>query len=186
MTNAPPCKAVDVNKAAHTLVSFLDEQRNRFGGVEPICRGLTEHAGKITPCTYDAHHERRAAPLARAVQDAGLNERIGEVFEAERRARREGAGPEREHGHPCSARHQECGMVRRGARAPAARVRGGRVRSGAVGQEETDSGLVRGAWTELPGARRRRRTPRGRSGHDRRPGHRGQPQLDSLLLRHLR
>ncbi|MER5685882.1 IS3 family transposase [Streptomyces sp. NPDC002205] len=68
--------------ATHTLVNFIDEHRDRFGGVEPICRVLTEHECKIAPSTYYAHHKRRAAPSARTVRDAELKERISEVFAA--------------------------------------------------------------------------------------------------------
>ncbi|MEW2490518.1 hypothetical protein [Streptomyces sp. NPDC048411] len=42
----------------HTLVALIDEHRDRFGGVEPICRTLTEHDCKITPSTYYAHKKR--------------------------------------------------------------------------------------------------------------------------------
>ncbi|MFD3537865.1 IS3 family transposase [Streptomyces sp. NPDC058661] len=60
----------------------MDEHRDRFGGVGPICRTLTEHDCKIAPCTYDAHHKRQATPSARTVRDAGLKELISEIFEA--------------------------------------------------------------------------------------------------------
>ncbi|MGI5254434.1 IS3 family transposase [Actinacidiphila glaucinigra] len=68
--------------ATHTLVAFIDEHRDRFGGVEPICRVLTEHDCKIAPSTYYAHHKRRTMPSARTVRDAELKEQISEVFEA--------------------------------------------------------------------------------------------------------
>ncbi|WP_329453200.1 IS3 family transposase (plasmid) [Streptomyces sp. NBC_01724] len=68
--------------ATHTLVNFIHEHRDRFGGVEPICRVLTEHECKIAPSTYYAHHKRRAAPSARTMRDAELKERISEVFAA--------------------------------------------------------------------------------------------------------
>jgi putative transposase len=35
-------------------VSFIDEHRDRFGGVEPICTTLTGHGCGIDPSTY--HH----------------------------------------------------------------------------------------------------------------------------------
>ncbi|MFI2458142.1 hypothetical protein [Streptomyces sp. NPDC019539] len=38
----------------HTLVAFIDEHKGRFGGVEPICRVLTDHDCKIPPSTYYA------------------------------------------------------------------------------------------------------------------------------------
>ncbi|MEU9212768.1 IS3 family transposase [Streptomyces sp. NPDC048415] len=68
--------------ATHTLVAFIDEHRDRFGGVEPICRTLTEHDCKIAPSTYYAHHRRRSTPSARTVRDVELKEQISEVFEA--------------------------------------------------------------------------------------------------------
>ncbi|MCX5315645.1 IS3 family transposase [Streptomyces sp. NBC_00154] len=66
--------------ATHTLVAFIDEHRARFGGVEPICRVLTEHDCKIAPSTYYAHHKRLAEPSARTVRDAGLKEKIKEIY----------------------------------------------------------------------------------------------------------
>ncbi|MEU8911681.1 IS3 family transposase, partial [Streptomyces mirabilis] len=57
----------------------MDEHRDRFGGVEPICRTLTEHDCKIAPSTYYAHKKRLEAPCARSVRDEELKERIQEV-----------------------------------------------------------------------------------------------------------
>ncbi|MFE3901726.1 hypothetical protein ACFXPY_15605 [Streptomyces sp. NPDC059153] len=65
--------------ATHTLVAFIDEYRARFGGVEPICRTLTEHDCKIAPSTYYAAKKRAAEPSARQVRDAALKELITEV-----------------------------------------------------------------------------------------------------------
>ncbi|MFS8204702.1 IS3 family transposase [Streptomyces sp. CWNU-52B] len=65
--------------ATRTLVAFIDEHRDRFGGVEPICRTLTGHDCKIAPSTYYAHKKRLAAPSARAVRDAELKELIRQV-----------------------------------------------------------------------------------------------------------
>ncbi|MEU3434701.1 IS3 family transposase [Streptomyces sp. NPDC006863] len=67
--------------ATHTLVAFIDEHRDRFGGVEPICRVLTEHDCKIAPSTYYAHHKRLRAPAARTVRDAELKPLIQQIFE---------------------------------------------------------------------------------------------------------
>ncbi|MEU6709093.1 IS3 family transposase [Streptomyces wuyuanensis] len=67
--------------ATSSLVAFVDEHKGRFGGVEPICRVLTEHDCKIAPSTYYAHHKRQTAPAARTVRDTELKERISEVFE---------------------------------------------------------------------------------------------------------
>ncbi|HEY8978148.1 MAG TPA: IS3 family transposase [Streptomyces sp.] len=68
--------------ATRALVAFIDEHRDRFGGVEPICRTLTGHDCKIAPSTYYAHHKRRSTPSARTVRDAELKEQITKVFEA--------------------------------------------------------------------------------------------------------
>jgi putative transposase len=55
-------------------VSFIDEHRDRFGGVEPICRVLTEHGCSIDPSTY--HRFTKRPPSARAVRDAQLKDLI--------------------------------------------------------------------------------------------------------------
>ncbi|WP_327277927.1 IS3 family transposase [Streptomyces sp. NBC_01224] len=60
----------------------MDEPRDRFGGVEPICRVLTEHDCKIAPSTYYAHHKRRESPAARIIRDAELKTLIQDVCEA--------------------------------------------------------------------------------------------------------
>ncbi|MFF0018936.1 IS3 family transposase [Streptomyces sp. NPDC005374] len=67
--------------ATHTLVAFIDEHRDRFGGVEPICRTLTEHGCQIAPSTYYAAKKRQLAPSARSVRDTELKEEIKEVYE---------------------------------------------------------------------------------------------------------
>ncbi|MFJ9029991.1 IS3 family transposase [Streptomyces sp. NPDC102274] len=58
---------------------FIDEHRDRFGGVEPICRTLTEHDCKIAPSTYYAHKKRLEAPSARFVRDTELKKLIREA-----------------------------------------------------------------------------------------------------------
>ncbi|MET8134108.1 IS3 family transposase [Streptomyces sp. NPDC005251] len=68
--------------ATHTLVAFIDEHKDRFGGVEPICRVLTDHDCKIAPSTYYAHHKRQAAPAARTLRDAELKTLITQAYEA--------------------------------------------------------------------------------------------------------
>ncbi|WP_443079448.1 IS3 family transposase [Streptomyces sp. NBC_01724] len=67
--------------ATHALVTFVDEFKDRFGGVEPICRTLTEYDCKIAPSTYYAAKKRQAASSARRVSDAVLKELITEVHE---------------------------------------------------------------------------------------------------------
>ncbi|MFE9613494.1 IS3 family transposase [Streptomyces sp. NPDC006012] len=66
--------------ATHALVTFIDEHRDRFGGVEPICRTLTEHDCRIAPSTYYAQKNRLETPSARSVRDEELKERIQEVY----------------------------------------------------------------------------------------------------------
>jgi transposase InsO family protein len=51
-------------------VRFIDEHRDRFGGVEPICRVLTEHECSIDPSTYYKFKKRPAS--TRSVRDAEL------------------------------------------------------------------------------------------------------------------
>lgn len=58
----------------------MDEYRDRFGGVEPICRMFTEHECKIAPSTYYAHKKRLETPSARRVHDANLKEKIQNVY----------------------------------------------------------------------------------------------------------
>ncbi|MGW4551867.1 IS3 family transposase [Streptomyces violaceorubidus] len=65
--------------ATHALVAFIDEHRDRFGGVEPICRVLTGHDCKIAPSTYYAHKKRMIDPSARTVRDTELKELIRQV-----------------------------------------------------------------------------------------------------------
>ncbi|MFE6904689.1 IS3 family transposase [Streptomyces sp. NPDC057717] len=68
--------------ATHSLVAFIDEYKRRFGGVEPICRVLTDHDCKIAPSTYYAHHTRQARPAARTLRDTELKRLIREAYEA--------------------------------------------------------------------------------------------------------
>jgi putative transposase len=55
-------------------VRFIDEHRDRFGGVEPICRVLTEHDCSIDPSTHYKFKKRPAS--ARATRDAELTAAI--------------------------------------------------------------------------------------------------------------
>ncbi|MEU4863423.1 IS3 family transposase [Kitasatospora aureofaciens] len=68
--------------ATPALVAFIDEHRGRFGGVEPICRVLTEHDCNIAPSTYYAHRKRLASPAARTVRDEELKALIKKVYNA--------------------------------------------------------------------------------------------------------
>uniref|UniRef100_UPI0038993025 IS3 family transposase n=1 Tax=Actinacidiphila soli TaxID=2487275 RepID=UPI0038993025 len=60
----------------------MDEFRVRFGGVEPICRVLTEHDCKIAPSTYYAHKKRQETPSSRQIRDAELTLLIQGVYDA--------------------------------------------------------------------------------------------------------
>jgi putative transposase len=51
-------------------VNFIDEHRTRFGGVEPICRVLSEHGYPIASSTYYKH--KALPPSARTVADTRL------------------------------------------------------------------------------------------------------------------
>ena len=59
---------------------FIDEHKERFNGVEPICRVLTEHGCQIAPSTYWAARNRPASP--RAVRDAELTGHITRIHAA--------------------------------------------------------------------------------------------------------
>ena len=56
---------------------FIDEHRELFGGVEPICRVLAEHGVDIAPSTYYASRNRPSS--ARAVRDTWLAEQISRI-----------------------------------------------------------------------------------------------------------
>jgi putative transposase len=58
-------------------VRFIDEHRDRFGGVEPICRVLTEHGCSIDPSTY--YHFKKRPASARTVRDTQLKTLIVRV-----------------------------------------------------------------------------------------------------------
>jgi putative transposase len=58
-------------------VSFIDEHRDRFCGVEPICTTLTAHGCSIDPSTY--YHFKTRRPSTRAVRDTQLKELISRV-----------------------------------------------------------------------------------------------------------
>ncbi|RNL72088.1 IS3 family transposase [Streptomyces sp. I6] len=68
--------------ATHSLVAFIDETRDRFGGVEPICTVLAAHGISIAPSTYYAARKRQLTPSPRIVRDEELKERIKEVYES--------------------------------------------------------------------------------------------------------
>jgi putative transposase len=60
------------------IVAFIDANRDELG-VEPICRGLTEHGCQIAPSTYYAVKSR--PPSARALRDEMLKVEIVRVYE---------------------------------------------------------------------------------------------------------
>jgi putative transposase len=55
-------------------VKFIDEHKARFGGVEPICRVLTDHGVNIAASTY--YKVKAMPPSARSVADERL---LGEI-----------------------------------------------------------------------------------------------------------
>jgi putative transposase len=61
-------------------VTFVDEHRDRFGGVEPICTVLAQHGVSISPSTYYAAKAR--PPSLRATRDAEMKVLIQQVFDA--------------------------------------------------------------------------------------------------------
>jgi putative transposase len=61
-------------------VRFIDEHKDRFGGVEPICRVLREHGLQIAPSGYWAAKARPQS--ARACRDEQLLELIRQVHAA--------------------------------------------------------------------------------------------------------
>nr|WP_307060008.1 IS3 family transposase [Streptomyces achromogenes] len=61
-------------------MTFIDEHRGRFGGVEPICTVLTEHGVSVAPSTYYAAKTR--PPSAREVRGEELKALVQEVFDA--------------------------------------------------------------------------------------------------------
>jgi len=58
-------------------VRFIDEHKDRFGGVEPVCRRLREHGHQIATSTYYKH--KALPPSARAVADEQLLAAIARV-----------------------------------------------------------------------------------------------------------
>ncbi|MFC8717080.1 IS3 family transposase [Kitasatospora sp. NPDC057198] len=65
--------------ATPALVAFIDGHRGRFGGVEPVCRVLSEHGCSIAPSTYYAFNNRPES--ARSVRDAELKNLITTTYE---------------------------------------------------------------------------------------------------------
>jgi putative transposase len=58
-------------------VNFIDHNRDRFGGVEPICRVLSEHGCAIAASTY--YKAKAMPPSARDVRDAELLQHITRI-----------------------------------------------------------------------------------------------------------
>jgi len=61
-------------------VRFIDEHRDRFGGVEPICTRLTTHGCPIDPSTY--YKIKKWPVSARTVRDAELTALIKQIHAA--------------------------------------------------------------------------------------------------------
>ena len=68
--------------ATHTLVAFIDEHRDRFGGVEPICRVAHRARLQDRPLHLLRPPQTPRTPSARTVRDAELKELISEVYDA--------------------------------------------------------------------------------------------------------
>jgi hypothetical protein len=64
----------------HALVTFIDENRDRFGEGEPVCIVLTERGCPIVPSTYRTARSWPAAP--RSVRDTRLKTDIARVHAA--------------------------------------------------------------------------------------------------------
>jgi putative transposase len=58
-------------------VNFIDHNRDRFGGVEPICRVLSEHGCPIAVSTYYKH--KAMPPSARQVRDGEVLQHIRRI-----------------------------------------------------------------------------------------------------------
>lgn len=58
-------------------MKYIDQNRDRFGGVEPICRVLCEHGWKLAPSTYSK--AKTLPPSARAVRDTVLLQHIHRI-----------------------------------------------------------------------------------------------------------
>jgi putative transposase len=58
-------------------VRYIDEHKDRFGGVEPVCRVLREYGWQIAPSGYWAAKKRR--PSLRATRDEALLSDIGRI-----------------------------------------------------------------------------------------------------------
>jgi putative transposase len=61
-------------------VRFIDEHRDRFGGVEPICRVLRQHSCQIAPSGYWAVKAR--PPSARQLRDDELLSHVRRIHAA--------------------------------------------------------------------------------------------------------
>jgi putative transposase len=68
------------------ICAFISEHRDRFGGVAPICRALTEHGAPIAPRTYYAQLSR--PPSKRALWDTAITEVLGGIYEPDEHGRR--------------------------------------------------------------------------------------------------
>jgi len=64
--------------AAAQVVEFIDEHREAFGGVEPICRVLRDAGMQIAPSTYYESKSRR--PSARERRDEELIPLIIKIY----------------------------------------------------------------------------------------------------------
>src|SRR5262249_45493103 len=64
--------------ATTQVVEFIDEHREAFGGVEPVCRVLRDAGVQIAPSTY--YEVKSRQPCARAVRDEELIPLIIKIY----------------------------------------------------------------------------------------------------------
>lgn len=62
------------SSTGHTLVRFINEQKARFGGAEPVCRTLSGHGPKVAAAAY--YKVKALSPGTCSVDDTRLLERI--------------------------------------------------------------------------------------------------------------
>ncbi|MFL4901649.1 IS3 family transposase [Streptomyces sp. MMS24-I2-30] len=73
-----PTKAIT---GRHTLVAFIDEHQDHFGGVEPILPRADPARGRIALSTYYVRRKRLTSPSPRSVRDRELKTLVKAVHE---------------------------------------------------------------------------------------------------------
>ncbi len=72
--------------ATPLICAFIDEHKDRFGGVAPICRALSAHGCPIAPRTYRAWRSR--PPSKRTLWDTTITEVLAGIYEPDQQGRR--------------------------------------------------------------------------------------------------